>query len=300
MRTTTTMKTTATTRRLLTGLAAGLALTAFAETSQAQEILLTGPLAGAPAVRKLRLYRQGRFEVAPMATFTLLDEYRRTIFLGGRISYNFTDWLAVGAWGGYGGLIRFNTGLTEKIQRVNETRREDPGWNTSVDRRLTEVNMGDNFEDQLGGIDWIVVPQITGVPFRGKLALFRSIYVDTELFFFLGPAIVGVTEREHCSDDTGSDLPACPNAFDTESRTAFTASGGMGFSFFANEWNALTAEARITPFGWNIAGFDTTGGGPDKEFPDRDVDEADRQFRFNMMLAVGWSFYLPTAFRISE
>ena len=31
----------------------------------AQEIQLTGPLAGAPAVRKLRLYREGRFEVAP-------------------------------------------------------------------------------------------------------------------------------------------------------------------------------------------------------------------------------------------
>jgi hypothetical protein len=55
---TTTMKTTATTRRLLLAISAGIGLLAATETAQAQEILLTGPLAGAPAVRKLRLYRQ--------------------------------------------------------------------------------------------------------------------------------------------------------------------------------------------------------------------------------------------------
>ncbi|MBW2459783.1 MAG: hypothetical protein JRI68_35155, partial [Deltaproteobacteria bacterium] len=33
--------------------------------ARAQEIQLTGPLAGAPAVRRLRLYREGRFEIAP-------------------------------------------------------------------------------------------------------------------------------------------------------------------------------------------------------------------------------------------
>ena len=44
-------------------------------TASAQEIQLTGPLAGAPAVRQLRLHRAGRFEVSPTVSFTLLDEY---------------------------------------------------------------------------------------------------------------------------------------------------------------------------------------------------------------------------------
>ena len=43
------------------------AMTAMPSTASAQEIQLTGPLAGAPSVRKLRLYRQGRFEIAPGA-----------------------------------------------------------------------------------------------------------------------------------------------------------------------------------------------------------------------------------------
>src|SRR5262245_25331071 len=50
--------------------------------ASAQEIQLTGPLKGAPAVRHLRLYREGRIEFAPSVTFTLLDEYRRTMFVG--------------------------------------------------------------------------------------------------------------------------------------------------------------------------------------------------------------------------
>src|SRR6478609_5673255 len=49
-----------TTKRLVSVLAAALALFAFTERAEAQQILLTGPLAGAPAVRKLRLHRKGR------------------------------------------------------------------------------------------------------------------------------------------------------------------------------------------------------------------------------------------------
>ena len=288
---------TATPRRLLTGLTAGFALLAFTETAQAQEILLTGPLAGAPAVRKLRLYREGRIEVAPMATFTLVDEFKRHIFFGARLTYNFTDWLGVGVWGGYAAL-QLPTYLTDQIQGVNETRRQLPA--NSVDRRLTAVNMGENFEDQLGSMDWIVSPQITGVPFRGKLALFKSIYVDTELYFFAGPAIIGVTERKECDSDATTSTPPCPTTFDTESRLAWAPTGGFGLSFFINKWNAITSEARVVPFAWNTGGFDTAGGDPDGEFPDNDVDESDRQFRFNMMISVGYSFYFPLDFRVSE
>src|SRR5687768_3142117 len=54
----------------------GLALVVAAPSSaSAQEIQLTGPLKGAPAVRQLRLYREGRLEIAPTVSFTLLDEY---------------------------------------------------------------------------------------------------------------------------------------------------------------------------------------------------------------------------------
>ncbi|HMJ56441.1 MAG TPA: hypothetical protein VK540_30450, partial [Polyangiaceae bacterium] len=97
-------------RRFLTVLSVLLGV--FASTrATAQEIQLTGPLAGAPAVRQLRLQRQGRVEIAPTISFTLLDEYQRTILPGGRLTYNLTDWLAIGVWGAFGA-VKMPTGLT--------------------------------------------------------------------------------------------------------------------------------------------------------------------------------------------
>jgi outer membrane beta-barrel protein len=290
MGTTTTTTRTAKARRLLVALAAGLGLLTLGEQAQAQEILLTGPLAGAPAVRQLRLYREGRFEIAPAATFTLLDEYQRTIMFGGRLNYNFTDWLAFGVWGTYGA-IKIKTALSDHIQEVNDARQTEPF--TSTNRRLTAVNMSRDFRDQLTSIDWIVAPQLTGVPFRGKLALFQSIYVDTDLYFFVGPAFVGLTERSDCETQ-------CSEQFAKKSRVAIGPTFGLGFSFYINKWNAIGFEWRAVPFPWNPAGFDTAGGGKDEDFPDNKITSADQQFKFNQMLTVSYNFYLPTEYRVSE
>jgi hypothetical protein len=291
------------TKRLLTALTAGLALLAFSERSEAQELYLTGPLAGAPAVRKLRLYRRTRFEIAPAVSFTLLDEYRRTILLGARLQFNFTDWLAIGGWGAYGKAIRLNTALTDNIQEVNEQRIADvaacPDTDTSghcnsarLGDRLTKVNLGDDLKDQLGGIDWVAAPQITLTPLRGKLALFQSIYLDTDFYISAGPAFVGLTERADCD--------FCADNFKTTTRTAIAPTFAVGLSFYVNKWSALGFEYRGLPFAWNISGFDTAGGGKDNEFPDNRITDADQRFRFNQMMTISYNFYLPTQYKVSE
>jgi len=303
MRTTTMMKT-ATTRRVLVGLTAALGLLAATETAQAQEILLTGPLAGAPAVRKLRLYRQGRFQVTPHATFTLLDKYQQTILPGLQLDYNFTDWLSFGVFGAFAPEpLHLERGLTQKIQAVNEDRQCRDGAGNSVstttDCRLTAVNMGPEFADQLGQIDWIAAPQFTGIPFRGKLALFKSIYVDTEMYFFLGAGVVGLKERVECGGD-GQDVCSLGASFERQSRVTFGPTAGLGFTFWVNKWNGLSLQYRLLPFGWNLGGFDTAGGDPDGDFPDSKINKDDRAYLFNQLLTVGWSFYFPTQYRVSE
>jgi outer membrane beta-barrel protein len=270
-------------------------LFALPERASAQEILLTGPLAGAPAVRKLRLYRQGRFEFAPSATFTLLDEYQRTILLGARLNYNLTDWLAIGGFGAYGGAIRIQTNLAEQIQQVNAGRRAiAPGMSPQNDlaRRLTATNLGANFKDQLGNIDWVIAPQITAVPFRGKLALFQSIYLDSDLYFFAGPAFVGITERANCNP--------CGGNFARSSHVAVAPTFGIGFTFYMSKWSALGFEYRALPFSWNTGGFDTAGGDKDNKFPDDKITNADRRFHFNQLLGVSFNIYLPFQYRVSE
>jgi len=296
MGTTTTMTRTATTRRLFAGLAAGLAFLGLTEVAQAQEILLTGPLAGAPAVRKLRLHREGRFELAPAVSFTLLDEYQRTILAGARINYNITDWLALGVWGGYAtGPLHQATALTEHIQEVNDTRHtaNDPD---DLDLTLTQENLGRNFEDQVGQINWVAAPQLTVIPFRGKIALFKSIYLDTDLYFFGGAAIVGLEERGNCQ---GAQCRT-PQSFERVSRNAYAPTYGLGFTFYINSWSAIGTEWRQMPFAWNTGGFDTAGRGQNEQFPDGDIDDADRQFSLNNVISVSYNIYFPFEHRVSE
>lgn len=300
MSTTTTMMKTATKRHLLAALTAGLGLLCLTETAQAQEILLTGPLAGAPAVRELRLYRQGRVEISPGVTFTLLDEYRRTILPGLQLNYNITDWLAVGVWGAFGA-IKTTTALTDHIQDVNAARhcRTDQTAASTTDCRLTAINLGPDFTQQIAAIDWMVtVPQVTFVPFRGKLSLFSKVYTDSEIFFFAGLGIIGLTERGDCTSPSGN--KPCSQNFDTASRIALAPSFGLGLSFFVNKWNSLGLEYRAMPFAWNTGGFDTAGGGRDKSFPDGQINGSDRKFIFNQLLTVRWNFYLPLQYRLSQ
>jgi hypothetical protein len=282
------------TSKVLLGLAAGLAAMAVAESAGAQEILLTGPLAGAPAVRQQRLYREGRFEIAPVASFTLLDEYQRQIFVGARLNYNFTDWLAVGLWGAASPEpLKITTGLANDIQTVNALRRaNDPP--TDINRRLTAVNIGEDFTEQLGTMDWVLAPQITIVPFRGKIALFQSIVVDTDLYLFAGPAFVGVQERASCA------AGECAQSFDLESRVAIAPTAGLGFTFYVNPWNSFGFNYRMIPFSRNTGGIDKAGGGQGGRFPDLAIDDSDRSLKLNQMIEVSWGFSLPTMYRVSE
>jgi hypothetical protein len=302
-------RTRATMRRIFaTGLLAVVGVLALESTASAQEIQLTGPLAGAPAVRELRWHRNKRFEIAPAVSFTLLDEYQRTVFAGARIQYHLTDWLGLGAWGAYG-VVNLNTALTDEIDKVNKDR-WDPSRNsdprTQIDRNASMLSVGYDFPEQLGKIKWVIAPQITAVPFRGKLALFEKVFVDTDLYFFGGPAFIGVEERE---DYAVSDL-ADPNKtvldsgrpvepYPTASRLAIAPTFGAGLTFFPGGGTGIGLEYRAIPFSWNTSGFDSQGGPPDENGPDFAVDEKDRQFRFNQMITLSFSIFLPQDMKIS-
>jgi hypothetical protein len=128
--------------------------------------------------------------------------------------------------------------------------------------------------------------------------LFQSIYLDTDLYFFGGPAFVGLTERKNCSPETNP----CngPTGFQTATRMAIAPTFGLGLNFYVNKWSALGFEWRGLPFSWNTGGFDTHGGGKDKKFPDNKISDADRQFNFNQVLTVSYNIYLPFQYKVSE
>jgi hypothetical protein len=299
-------------RALLAGLG-GCAVLGLASSAAAQEIQLTGPLAGAPAVRKLRLHRAGRFEISPGVSFSLLDQYQRTIMPGATLTYHPTDWLGLGVFGGVG--ISGTTGLTDELQQVI-TQRDCAANGASTDCRLTATNLtrpglvdpttsktstGQLTNDQLGAIAWVIAPQVTAVPFRGKISLLSALFVDTDVNFFLGPAFVGLNERTPCGfDDNHSPLPPCSQSFSLTSRVAVAPTFGLGLNFYPSPFIGFGAEFRALPFNWNTSGFDNHGGGPGNAFPDGAINSADREFHFNSFLTVKVSVQLPTQIKTTD
>ncbi len=270
------------------------ALVATEKSAHAQSIVLTGPLKGAPPVIKLRQYRDGRFEIAPAFAFTLLDEYEHSYFLGARVNYYFTDWLAVGVWGG--AFLNANTDLTSQIDNIAPRDTLDqsnvapcvPNGALSTPSATCGGGPGTHptFSDQTAQLVWTVMPQVTAVPFRGKLALFQALFVDTEAYVFLGAGAVGVNERANCGNQ--GDPHTCNEAasFALSSQAKFAPTFGLGLTFFLNDLVNIGVEYRALPFSWNRGGFDSRGLGPNNNFPDGKINGDDETFKFNQVIGI--------------
>ena len=156
------------------------------------------------------------------------------------------------------------------------------------------------FGDQAGKMSWMATPQIVFTPFRGKLALFQKLFIDTDLYFHGGVAFVGVKEREDCGG--GGSQPACTSqaSFAQSSRVAVAPSFGLGFALYPADFMSINLEYRAFPFSYNRGGFDSRGAGPDGSFPDNKIDSQDQTFKFNQMFFIAAGFYLPTHPKVSD
>jgi outer membrane beta-barrel protein len=283
--------------------AAAATVLSSAHDARAQEIELTGPLAGAPSTHNLRLYRQGRFELAPTVSFSLLDEYRRTILVGAKLNYNITDWLAVGVWGA-GGVASLTTDLTDQIDAKSP---RDQLTATQVNHSTAPFGPNDfgktaGFGDQTAKIQWMLVPQVTVVPFRGKLAILNKIFVDTDFFISLGAGFVGLQERTDCNQTGTGGLPSCndPKSFQLKGATAITGTGAFGLTFYPSNFISFGVEYRAIPFKWNRSGFDSRGSGPNQNFPDQQVNSTDETLRFNQLVTIHVGFSFPLQPKIGD
>jgi outer membrane beta-barrel protein len=240
---------------VLAAVAAAGVLAAAPRRAEAQEIQLTGPLKGAPAVRHQRLYREGRFELDPVISFTLLDEYRRTILIGPRLNYNIKDWIAIGGFFYYGAIST----TTDLGDQIDAKAPRDPLTATNVNHtgtpfgcpgRTTTTCPGASFNDQTAKMQWVGALQATFIPFRGKLAIFNKIFLDTDFYVAAGGAMVGIQERGNCGG-TGQTSCASPSSFALQSSTKLAPTFGVGFDFFGGNWWSLNVEYRALPFSWN-------------------------------------------------
>ena len=176
-------------RVMVLAMLAALLLVEAPSVVAAQDVQITGPLAGAPSCRRCRIYREGRIQLQPFAAFTLQDEFTRTIPLGLQAQYHFTDWLGLGLWGAWGGL-GLDTGLTDQVESQGQT----------TARNRLSLPSARGFPDQIGKLKLFIGAHLAFIPLRGKLSLFQKLFIDTDLYIFLGAAGIQVEEREDVVD----------------------------------------------------------------------------------------------------
>ncbi len=306
--------------------------TALPTPVQAQEILLEGPLAGAPAVRKVTQYRKLRFSIGPQFAYTFLGSYTHDFLLGGRAEFNVTDWLGIGLVGYY--VFNVPNNLTDHISDSENI----AGVSTvPADSNWPSYTGAENFEDQVSVVKGMYLAQVNFIPFRGKMSMFNKLFLAIDGAIFVGGGVVQFEERESCDgsqNDDGTFNDGCGD-YDqfketgdtdllaptrvTQFAGAFT--WGIGVMAYFNNWLALNLEFRMTPFKWNAGGTDEAGQSASKfeyselengdaywkttssgsgDYPDQEIDGDDRTWNLNMNIAVGLIFYFPLKPRIDE
>jgi hypothetical protein len=223
-------------QRSLVLVVAAVALLAseYPTAARAQEIDVSGPLAGAPAVMRMRVYREGRFQLQPHVAMTLQDEFTRAVLVGAQLNFHLTDWLGIGGWGGFAA-AQLQTSLTDEVAQRGATN----------ERNKLSLPSNEGFPNQIGEIKYVAAVQATFIPLRGKLGLFEKLFVDTDFYIFGGAAFVGLQER---SDAVGSVV--CPPGSISQSclqsqnartdRTTVAPTFGAGLSLYMADFLAMT------------------------------------------------------------
>jgi hypothetical protein len=279
-------------------IAALIATLGLTRGASAQEVSVEGPLAGAPAVIGLRVYRQLRFQIQLQVTATLEDEYSRAILPGGQLMFHPTDWLGIGIWGGFAA-ANIDSSLTDEIVAKGQT--------NSVN--VLSLPNAKQFAKQIGRLKWMAAPEVQFIPLRGKLGIFEKLFVDTDFYVFGGVGLAGVEERKEVTAQFSDgcrgrgDLAAQIDCYGgtqslRASRLAIAPTFGAGLSLYLADFLAMTLEWRAMPFNWNTSGTDEAGD-PRGDFPDNAINSNDNLSHFNHMFTLGFAFYLPTKPKIS-
>jgi hypothetical protein len=273
------------------------AFTPGIDTASAQDVQVTGPLAGKPAVMHLRLWRKNRLQLEPYFGFTFGDDYSRALLFGGEARFSFLDWMGIGVHGAWA-FVNLNTDLTRQVR--------DKGVTTN--RNRLSLPSRENFPDQIGRLNWFTGVDVHFTPFRGKLAMFQKIFFDADLDIFIGPAFIGISERadteifpgppQFCDPPAG-DVGCLQSQLARSDRVVIAPSFGLAFTAYFKEFMGIAIRWRAFPFKWNTSGTDESGS-PDGQFPDGKIDSADRLRQFNQMMSIGFIFVLPPKIKTTD
>ena len=316
--------------RTLTVLAATLAaVMLLPDTAQAKR---KSPLEGKPVVvRKLEL-RKLRVGITPFVGMSLSQAFVHKGYVGGKLHFDFTDWIGVRGMFAYGIInkdakllrgLNGEGGLSEGIPE-NTPENKTPAPVRSGTDFNNPAPLKHDFQAGLTRNSFLASADVVFTPFSGKLGLFSGIFTEYDLYLFGGLGISGWQKQYpnqksttellasnadtalqntkdpkgagYCQSGTGEVNRECflhPVSADTGIKLG--PSFGGGIHVFLADWASINVDVQDIMSFNNLAGLNSTT----KEVPPR-VDKGDRNWNHNVMMAFGVTFYFPPKAKRSE
>lgn len=309
--------------RSLTVLAATLAaVTLLPDTAQAKR---KSPLEGKPVVvRKLEL-RKLRFGITPFVGMSLSQTFVHKGYVGGRLHFDFTDWIGIQAKFAYG-IINRDAKLLRALTAAEGGLPVGIPPNTEMNPGVAPIRSEEDFNspapllhDFKSGLtrnDWLASADIVFKPFSGKLGLFSGIFTEYDMYLFGGIGIAGFgrhyknerstsellglntnpSDANYCRDMVGEINRECfLHPVKADAGVKVGPSFGGGINIFLADFASLNLDVHDIMTLNNAAGLNVTT----KEIPAQ-VDKADRNWNHNVMFSIGVAFYFPPKAKRSE
>lgn len=316
--------------RTLTVMAATLAaVTLLPDTAQAKR---KSPLEGKPVVvRKLELHKL-RFGITPFVGMSLSQAFVHKGYAGGKLHFDFTDWIGVKGMFAYG-VINKPAKLLRGLVGEDEN-----GTNGSLPVGIADpasptvpVRSGDafnnpapllhDFKSGLTRNNWLASFDVVFTPFSGKLGLFSGIFTEYDLYLFGGLGLSSFG-KQYASAKSTTELAGNLDTSDPKSagycrpvndptadinRECFLhpvkadtgikvgPSFGGGMHIFLADWASINVDVQDIMSLNNPAGLNSTT----TDVPPQ-VNKKDANWNHNVMMSLGVTFYLPPKAKRSE
>ncbi|MBK7864267.1 MAG: outer membrane beta-barrel domain-containing protein [Archangiaceae bacterium] len=149
-------------------------------------------------------FKAGRFELEPLAAFSLRDAYYRKYVVGLEAAWHFTDWLSLGGFGGYA--------ITRAAGAVHLC--DEAGCAAATAEQLQGLTPG--------SLGFLAGAEVQLAPFYGKVSFLAETFGNFDFHLRAGVALVGY--------GAGS-LSLAPGA-----------KAGLGARYFLTHWLALRLD----------------------------------------------------------
>lgn len=219
-----------------------------------------------PSVRRKLLFRSTRFEAAPLIGFTSGDAYLRNVAAGINLNYYLTNEIGIGLAAGYAPL-HFETTLAKNTkQKLDDN--NDPA--------LQDL--------KFSYMQWFAGLEFVYVPIFGKFSLMNSSTANYDLHLLGGLTLVG---RGACEASNPDESCVAESTTDSE----LTGGGpnpagtiGLGFRLFVGDAYSLQLQVRDHLY----------------RVTESKTDSGDGEFKSNVFINLGFSFFFPQTVKISR